>query len=142
MNMIKKILLLVLSTTLLVGSIGYGYLHNLVTPYAQGVHQSIKATYIAMFSSEFTGAYWENKMLDEYNSHVKYKPVAERLDYFLAVLIKEDLDTSKATFFVGMVGDDSSEFGVLLRNIKAHPVYSSLNAKSIERIEVWKNNFK
>jgi hypothetical protein len=142
MSIIKKIMLTVLSITLLVGATAYWHLNNLVTPYAQGVHQSIKATYISMFSSDFTGAYWENKMLDEYKSNVKNKPIVERLDYFLAILTREDLDTSKATFFVDMVGEDSRDFGVLLRNIKSHPVYSSLDAKSIERIQVWKNNFK
>lgn len=142
MSIIKKIILPVLAIALLVGVTAYWYLNSLLKPYSQGVQQSIKATYIAMLSSDFSGGYWESKMLDEYKYSVKNKPIAERLDYFLAILIREDLDTSRATLFVNMVGEDSRDFGILLRNIKFHPVYNSLNAKSIERIELWKNNFK
>tara|TARA_R100000306_G_C4355333_1_gene132404 strand:+ start:233 stop:661 length:429 start_codon:yes stop_codon:yes gene_type:complete len=142
MSIMKKIVLLALSIILLVGTIAYWHLNNLVAPYAKGVHQSIKVTYIAMYRSNFTGAYWETEMLVEYKRHVKNKSTVERLDYFLAVLVREDLDMSRATLFVDMVGDDSSDFGILLRDIKSHPAYRSFNAKSIERIDVWKNNFK
>ena len=113
----------------------------LVAPYALSIQPSIKAVYISMYCSKLTGKYWENTLLDEYQSIVRQTSLADRLDFYLAILVKSDLDTSKANTFVDIVGSDSSSFGELLRAIESHPLYDSLDIQGINRINIWKNNF-
>lgn len=141
MKNLKRLALLIVVMLLGSGIGGYLYLINLVSSYSQDVQPSIRATYISMYRARITGDYWENTMLAEHKENVRNKPLVKRLDFYLAVLVQQDLDTSKATIFVNMVGEDSKEFGKMLRNIKDHSVYGVLGSSGNDRIEVWKNNF-
>src|SRR5262245_45410777 len=61
---------------------------------------------LAYHWSRLSGGYWENEFVAQSRAVAK-RPMHERIEFYEAVLIDCDLDTSRATIFFEEVGDDA-----------------------------------
>ena len=65
------------------------------------------------------------------------KPLAERLNFYRAVILHCDLDTSRALLFVETVGDDPAALGENLRELRASSEFGKLSQVAQRNVEKW-----
>jgi hypothetical protein len=70
------------------------------------VSPAIRSVYGAYLRSKVTGAYWENEMLVQ-SQYVSKLNIDDRLEFYRAILLNCDLDTSRAFQFAELVGADA-----------------------------------
>lgn len=106
------------------------------------IQPAVKSVLYSIYESKITGEYWENEMLSQYNTKISNLDVSDRLEYYLAMIIYGDLDTSRAILFVEMVGKDTLALSDYLPTLEYSNKYSNLNESQRQNIIYWSNEMK
>jgi hypothetical protein len=105
------------------------------------VRPSVEAVLRAQLWSRVSGGYWENEM-EAKALFVSTLPERDRLDFFRAILLTCELDTSRATLFSELVGKDAESLRRDLRGLKDSAEFGRLSAKQQKEVVAWIDELK
>lgn len=128
-------------TTLIVFFLGvscyYLFWYTYLNSVPKSVRPALKAVVKAYYLSKITGSYWENEMELQVNKITNLSQ-NERISFFRNIMLTTcDLDTSRATAFVNLLGDDASALRVDLINLKKSPDFNSFSKKQQKIVSDW-----
>jgi len=101
-----------------------------------GSRPAARAVLKAYQWSKLTGSYWENEIVEQARS-IATKPLEERLEFYRAIVLHCDLQTSKALTFVEVVGEDAAPLRDNLRELKASSQFARLSHDAQQSVEDW-----
>lgn len=83
-----------------------------------------------------SGEYWEGEFVRQ-SLALKARPLQERLEFYEAILIDCDLDTSRATIFVEEVGRDAQPLMEALKQLSRDPKFSNFSQSRKAAVISW-----
>lgn len=98
------------------------------------------AVFRAQMRSHLSGAYWENEMLTQ-GKEVAQLPLSARVEFYRALVLNCDLDTSRATLFAEMVGRDVDDARNDLVTFERSAKFQQLEAAQKQAVEDWITEF-
>jgi hypothetical protein len=129
----------VLLAALSVGSIALVLeyrLYRLPESLPKEVESAVRAVIRAEFFSEFSGAYWENEMLEQHEI-ISRLPLAKRLAFYRSIVLCCKLETSKAMHFEAMVWQDSESLRKYLIALRDSEKFAQLALEQREAVDAW-----
>lgn len=105
-------------------------------PVSSGVVMPVSKVILAYKWSKLSGSYWENEFAAQSRSLADH-PVSERVEFYAAVLIDCDFDTSRALVFDEEIKKDAAPLHAYLIQLTKTPVYSGLPSRKQAVINSW-----
>lgn len=100
------------------------------------IRPAIRTVLVRKLQAELTGGYWENEMIKQHSECVSRLGKKERLQYYLAMILYGDLDTSAALEFNRIVGHDAAGLAAFLKSIPHDDAFAWVGeGRKLERIE-------
>ncbi|MEI6809200.1 MAG: hypothetical protein WCN95_10810 [bacterium] len=111
-------------------------LRNRLAYVTNGARPAAARVLEAYYLSRITGAYWENVMQEE-AAGVKKLPQKDRITYYESVLLNCDLDTSRMTVFVELLGADADALRKSLTTLRHSQRFGRLNTRQQKEVKLW-----
>ncbi len=105
------------------------------------VRPAAEAVLRAQLWSEISGSYWENEMEDR-TRFVWTLPERDRLAFFRVIILSCKLDTSRATLFTELVGNDAEPLRRDLRSLKDSAEFARLSVIQQKEVDAWIDELK
>jgi hypothetical protein len=91
--------------------------------------------------SKISGSYWEDAMEDGAH-YISTLPERNRIEYFRCILINCELDTSRASTFVDLLGTDATALRTELLRLKEDPRFAKMSPPQRKRVVDWIEELK
>ena len=143
---ISKLLITILKISaimsLALASAYYVLIFKKIEIFDREIQPAVKTVLLSIHKNEISGGYWENDMLSQFKYSISQLADAKRFGYYLAMITYTDLDTSRATLFIEMVGDDVISFSEYLSGIEESEIYSNFDESERQSIALWSSEMK
>ncbi|WP_299598319.1 hypothetical protein [uncultured Microbulbifer sp.] len=128
--MMKKLFWILLLSFAVGMALFYFLIESKVQRFSESVRPGLRSVLVEIYKSKLFGGYWENQLILQIERAKSLAPW-NRAEFYGAIIIYSDLDTSRAYLFVTTVGRDSAAIEIM----SSDKYISSIEMEDYERHE-------